>query len=326
MSNKYSEVVTILGPTAAGKTELSLKVAKYFDAEIISADSMQIYEGMDIGTAKVSKNIQKEIKHHQIDILKPDQDYSVAEYQKDVDPIIKDIFKRDKLPLIVGGTGLYINAVLEGFTLPEMKPDKDLRKKLRKEAKDEGNQYIHNKLKEIDPKLAEKLHPNDIRRVIRGIEVYKLTGHTKTYYKEKQKNSPPRYQSIKVGLTRNREELYDRIEKRVNIMLDQGLIDEAKHIYNNYDLSKKSTAAQAIGYKELFTYFDGKQSLEQAINLIKRNTRRYAKRQLSFFKRDQSIRWFNLTNISKDSLHEKILMLLKNDLHIKRGEYFEEQN
>src|SRR6056297_3082246 len=164
MANRYDKVVAVLGPTAAGKTELSIKIAEEFEAEIISADSMQIYQDMDIGTAKASTSVQAKIKHHQIDIINPDEDYSVADYQNDVDPIIEDIFDRDKLPLIVGGTGLYIKAVLEGFSLPDMEPDEQLREKLRQEAKNKGNEYIHDKLKKIDPKLADKLHPNDIRR------------------------------------------------------------------------------------------------------------------------------------------------------------------
>ncbi|HKL13032.1 MAG TPA: tRNA (adenosine(37)-N6)-dimethylallyltransferase MiaA [Halanaerobiales bacterium] len=314
MAHKYDKVVAILGPTAAGKTELSLKIAKEFDAEIISADSMQIYQEMNIGTAKVSKEVQKKIKHHQIDIIKPNQDYSVADYQVDVDPIIKDIFQRDKLPLLVGGTGLYIKAVLEGFSLPDMDPDKKLREKLRKEAKEKGNEYVHHKLKEIDPKLANKLHPNDLRRVIRGIEIYKLTGHTKTYYKKKQEEAPPRYEAIKIGLTRNRQELYDRINKRVEMMVENGLLKEAKEIFNKYDLDKKSTARQAIGYKELFKHFKGEYDLDEAVRRIKRNTRHYAKRQLSFFKRDIEIIWYNLSEIKKEKLFKKVLGLLHNNL------------
>jgi len=314
MTYEFDKIVTILGPTAAGKTELSLKIAEKYRAEIISADSMQIYKEMDIGTAKASKEILNRVKHHQIDIIKADQDYSVADYQKDVDPIIEDIFKRDKLPLLVGGTGLYINAVLKGFTLPKMKPDEVLRRKLRQKAEEKGNKYIHDKLKKIDPKLADKLHPNDLRRVIRGIEIYKLTGHTKTYYKEKQKKTPPRYRSIKIGLTRNRKQLYDKINKRVDLMIKEGLIKEAKYIYNKYELDKKSTARQAIGYKELFNYFEGQYELNEAIRLIKRNTRRYAKKQLSFFKRDKTIKWYNLSKLKNNELFQKVNCYLQKNL------------
>ncbi len=314
MVNKYDKVVAVVGPTAAGKTELSLKIAEEFDAEIISADSMQIYEEMDIGTAKVSNEVQNKVKHHHIDIITPEKDYSVADYQDDVDPIIENLFQKNKLPLLVGGTGLYIKAVLEGFSLPDMEPDEELREKLRQEAKEKGNEYVHNKLRDIDPKLADKLHPNDLRRVIRGIEIYKLTGHNKTYYKKKQKNAPPRHQSIKIGLTRDRKKLYDRINKRVDLMIEEGLIEEAKHIFKNYDLGDKSTARQAIGYKELYNCFNGEYDLEEAIRLIKRNTRRYAKRQLSFFKRDDSIKWYNLSQINKKKLFKKVLDHLNKNL------------
>jgi tRNA dimethylallyltransferase len=314
MGKKYDKVVTVIGPTASGKTELSLKIADEYDAEIISADSMQIYKDMDIGTAKASKEVQKKINHHQIDIISPEDDYSLADYQNDVDPIIKDIFSRNKLPMLVGGTGLYVNAVLEGFTLPDMEVDQNLRDKLHKQAEEKGTQFVHDKLKEIDPKLADKLHPNDIRRVIRGIEIYKQTGHTKTYYKKKQKQSPPRYDSIKIGLTRNRQELYDRINKRVDQMIEDGLVREAKHIYENYNLKKDSTATQAIGYKEIFAYLAGEYNLDEAVRLIKRNSRHYAKKQHTFFKRDESIKWFNLSEIDKDELFSNVFDYLNKNL------------
>jgi len=314
MDNKYDKVLAIVGPTAAGKTELSLKIAEKFNGEIISTDSMQIYKNMDIGTAKASKEVQKEIKHYQLDIISPEEDYSVADYQKDVDPIINIIFKKNKLPMLVGGTGLYINAVLEGFMLPDMEVDQFLRDKLHKQAEEKGTQFVHDKLKNIDPKLADKLHPNDIRRVIRGIEIYKQTGHTKTYYKKKQKERPPRYESIKIGLTRNRQELYDRINKRVDQMIEQGLIKEAKYIYENYNLKDDSTASQAIGYKEIFAYFNKEYSLDEAIRLIKRNSRHYAKKQLTFFKRDKSIQWFNLSNMSKNEVFNKVNDYLNKNL------------
>lgn len=314
MTHEFDKILAILGPTAAGKTELSLNIAEKYRAEIISADSMQIYKEMDVGTAKASKEIMNRVKHHQIDIIEADQNYSVADYQKDVDPIIEGIFKRNRLPLLVGGTGLYINAVLKGFTLPKMEPDEVLRRKLRQKAEEKGNKYIHDKLKKIDSKLADKLHPNDLRRVIRGIEIYKLTGHTKTYYKDKQKKIPPRYRSIKIGLTRNREQLYDKINKRVDLMIEKGLIKEAKYIYNKYDLDKKSTARQAIGYKELFNYFEGQYDLNEAIRLIKRNTRRYAKRQLSFFKRDENIKWYSLSKLTNDKLFEKVNYYLQKNI------------
>ena len=298
----------ILGPTAAGKTELSIKLAREFDAEIISADSMQVYKDMDIGTAKVTVDIQNTIPHHMIDILTPDGDFSVADYQKKVDKLIPNIYSRNKLPLLVGGTGLYIKALIEGFLLPEMDNDPDLRKKLRKQAREKGNKYVHNKLAKIDPQLAKKLHPNDLRRVIRGIEIYKQTGKTKTYFIEKQSQNPDRYKALKIGLYREREELYQRINKRVDNMIEQGLVREVKNLLANYELSK--TAKQALGYKEIIAYLDGQFDLEEALRRIKRDTRHFAKKQLTWFKRDDSINWFNLSSLTEETVYKDCMKLI----------------
>lgn len=303
-------LIIILGPTAVGKTELSLKLAKQIKAEIISADSMQVYKEMDIGTAKISQKIRNRIPHHMIDIIKPDEDFSVADYQEYVDNLIPKIINKDKVPLMVGGTGLYINSVVDGFMLPDMKPDYDLRKDLRKKAKKNGNEYVHDILKDIDPPLAEKLHPNDLRRVIRGIEIYKLTGKTKSYYKAKQEEKEERYKTIKIGLKRNREELYKRINKRVDKMVEKGLIEEVKDLKEKYNLSK--TSIQALGYKEILSYLNEEYNIDEAKRIIKRDSRHYAKKQLSFFKRDEKITWFNLSNLKQNEILNKIFQLLNN--------------
>ena len=304
---KYPLIV-ILGPTAVGKTELSLDLAGTLNAEIISADSMQIYKKMNIGTAKVSEKIRDNVPHHMIDIISPEENFSVADYQEYVDKLIKDIINRGKTPLMVGGTGLYINAVVDGFMLPEMEPDHELRKKLRKKADKHGNKYVHNILADIDPPLAKKLHPNDLRRVIRGIEIYRLTGNTKSYYKKKQEKREKRYNTFKFGLKRERQELYNRINLRVDKMIEQGLLDEVKYLKNNYSLSK--TASQALGYKEILAYLDGKYDLEEAKRIIKRDSRHYAKKQLSFFKRDDSINWFNQSKLNKKQIFDDIIKML----------------
>lgn len=306
-------LLVILGPTAVGKTELSLKIAQETDGEIISADSMQIYKEMDIGTAKVSEIDQKSIKHHMIDILNPDFNFSVADYKEKVDKIIPEIIKRDHLPILAGGTGLYIKAVIDGFLFPDMNKDYELRKKLKEYADKYGNKYIHNKLKKIDPQLAENVHPNDIKRVIRGIEVYKQTGKTLTHYKKLQKKRPDRYNALKIGLKRNRQELYKRINKRVDIMLEKGLIEEVKKLLNNgYNIS--STAMQGLGYKEIIGYLEGEYDLKEAIRILKRDTRRFAKRQISWFKRDPEIKWFNLSCENKMIVYKEILKLIYNNL------------
>ncbi|MFW5984968.1 MAG: tRNA (adenosine(37)-N6)-dimethylallyltransferase MiaA [Halanaerobiaceae bacterium] len=307
-------LAVILGPTAVGKTELSLKLAGEVNIEIISADSMQVYREMDIGTAKAGPEIREKIPHHMLDIINPEEQFSVAEYQNKVDEIIPQICNRDHLPVMVGGTGLYIRAVTEGFMLPEMEKDKQLRERLQKKAKNEGNKAVHSKLAEVDPQLAEKLHPNDLRRVIRGLEIYQQTGKTKTYFKKMQQERPPRYRVLKIGLKRPREKLYERINRRVDLMMEQGLEKEVCELYQKYDLSQ--TALQAVGYKELINYFTGQYDKKEAIRLIKRNTRHLAKKQLTWFKRDESIKWFDLSKLTYKQVNEKCVKLIKNRFQV----------
>ncbi|MEJ6950543.1 tRNA (adenosine(37)-N6)-dimethylallyltransferase MiaA [Natronospora cellulosivora (SeqCode)] len=306
---KRHPLIVITGPTAVGKTSLSIKIAKKINGEIISADSMQIYKKMDIGTAKISKEEQKEIKHHLLDIVDVDYDFSVAEYQEYVDKLIPEIIKRSSIPILVGGTGLYINAIVEGFLFPQMPNNLKLREVLEKEAKEKGNLFVHEKLKKIDPELANKLHPNDLRRVIRGIEVYEQTGKTTTFYKKKQEETPDRYNALKIGLSRNREELYQRINKRVDIMIKDGLIEEVKDIIDSgYDLG--STALQGLGYKEIINFLNGKYPLEEAVRILKRDTRHFAKRQLTWFRRDKNIKWFNLSKNNQENIYIDIIKLI----------------
>ena len=287
------QILALVGPTAVGKTKLSLRLAQDLKGEIISADSMQIYKGMDIGTAKASREERDLVPHHLIDIVDPDEEFSVADFQEEVDELIPKIDQQGKLPMLVGGTGLYVKSVIEGFIFPDMEKDWDLRNRLEEEAEEKGTEYVHDKLKEIDPKLADKLHPNDLRRVIRGIEVYRQTGKTSTHFKEKAKERPPRYDAVKIGLFREREKLYERINKRVDQMIDQGLIEEVRSLYQQgYDL--ELTSMQALGYKQLINHFEGEYDLEEAIRLIKRDTRHFAKRQLTWFKRDDDIKWFDV--------------------------------
>ncbi len=318
-SEKDFFLAVILGPTAVGKTELSLRIADSLKAEIISADSMQVYREMDIGTAKAGSSVRREIPHHMLDIISPEEEFSVAEYQKQVDKLIPEIYSREHLPLMVGGTGLYIRAVTEGFMLPDMDKDKKLREKLKQKASQNGNKAVHQKLAEIDPELAEKLHPNDLRRVIRGIEIYRQTGRTKTYFRKKQEDRPPRYKYIKFGLTRPREELYNRINKRVDKMMESGLEKEVRFLYENYSLSK--TALQAVGYKELIKYFTGDCDKEEAIRLIKRNTRHLAKKQLTWFKRDPDIIWFNVSQKDSSAIKDEIIEKIKKKSSLDFLEY-----
>ena len=303
-------LMAILGPTAVGKTELSLKIAEQINGEIISADSMQIYRNMDIGTAKASQFDRKQIKHHLIDIVNPDQDFSVADYQERVDALIPKIVKRGNIPILVGGTGLYIKAIIQGFLFPEMETNNELRSKLEKEAEKYGNEYVHNKLEEIDIELANKLHPNDLRRVIRGIEVYNETGNTITYYKKKQEATPMRYNALKIGLTREREMLYKRINQRIDIMIENGLINEVENLLDSgYDIGM--TALQGLGYKEIVGYLNNEYSLDEAVRILKRDTRHFAKRQITWFNRDNDINWFNLSQRNTEPVFNEIMNLIK---------------
>ncbi len=308
MQQKYPLLV-ILGPTAVGKTQFSLEMAGFLNGEIISADSMQIYQGMDIGTGKVTADERQQVKHHLIDIIDPAAEFSVAEFQERVELIIPKIISQNKVPLLVGGTGLYIKAVLEGFLFPEMKKDEQLRDILQQEAIKYGNVYLHQKLREVDPELAHQLHPNDQRRIIRGIEVYRLTGNKLSVLKKLQQKEPARYQALKIGLTREREELYQRINQRVDLMIEQGLLSEVKKLLNaGYSIS--STALQGLGYKEIIAYFNGEYDLNEAIRILKRDTRHYAKRQLTWFKQQNDIHWFNLSQLSMPCLLDKTIKLI----------------
>lgn len=302
-------IVAIVGPTAVGKTRLSLQLAQDLDGEIISTDSMQIYQGMDIGTAKASLEEQELVPHHMIDVVAPNEEFSVADFQEAADKLIPEISQRGHLPMLVGGTGLYLKAVIDGFIFPEMETDWDLRERLEEEAKEHGTEYVHDKLRQVDPKLADKLHPNDLRRVIRGIEVYKHTGQTITYYKEKAKNTPPRYQALKIGLRRNREELYQRINKRVDLMIEEGLVGEVEELHNK-GYHKDLISMQGLGYKEILAYLEGEYDLEEAVRLIKRDTRHFAKRQFTWFKRDKSIHWFNVDEYKFEDLLSDVKKLI----------------
>ncbi|MCC3143909.1 tRNA (adenosine(37)-N6)-dimethylallyltransferase MiaA [Halanaerobium sp. Z-7514] len=310
------DLIVITGATAVGKTDLSLEVAHKLDTEIISADSMQIYKEMDIGTAKAAQAEQEKIKHHLLDFVEPDQDYSVSEFQKDADQAIKEIKSRDKIPLLVGGTHLYIKAVLEGFMLPKIKADQELRAKLQNLAETEGNQKVHNILAEKDPKTAQKLHPNDLRRVIRAIEIFEQTGKQKSVYKKEQKLRPPRYSAYKFALIRKRENLYQRINKRVDLMLEKGLLNEVQELIDNYELSE--TAKQALGYKELIAYLKAEISLEEAVEKIKKRSRNFAKRQLTWLRKEEDLIVFNLDQQSKESAADEIIEIVKGEKDYER--------
>ncbi|MCA1030156.1 tRNA (adenosine(37)-N6)-dimethylallyltransferase MiaA [Bacillus timonensis] len=292
MAETKSDLIVLIGPTAVGKTKLSIDLAKKLNAEIISGDSMQIYKGMDIGTAKISKEEMGGIAHHLIDIKDPTESFSVAEFQSIVRKKIEEIQNRGKVPMIVGGTGLYIQSVIYDYEFTPTVSDNDYRLLLEKRVSQYGIDLIYDELKRIDPESAEKIHPNNTRRVIRALEIYKTTGITMSEYIKQQEHTLL-YHCTMIGLTMSRELLYKRINERVDKMIEEGLLDEVSKLYHQG--VKDCQSIQAIGYKELYQYFDKNITLEQAIEQLKQNSRRYAKRQLTWFRNKMDINWFDMT-------------------------------
>lgn len=294
-------LVVIVGPTAVGKTATGISLAKKFNGEIISGDSMQVYRGMDIGTAKVTKEEMDGIPHYLIDIKEPTEPFSVAEFQQKAKECIQEIHAKGKVPILVGGTGLYINSVIYDYDFSTSEGDVDLRIQLENYAKENGNEALHRRLKDIDPISYKELHPNNVRRVIRALEVFQLTGKP-INERVKQPSSSP-YNDIVIGLTMERTKLYERIDLRVDIMIKEGLLGEAEELYNRGVQDCQSV--QAIGYKEIYEYIRGEVTKEQAIDNLKRNSRRYAKRQLTWFRNKMDITWFDMTEEREKKL-EKI--------------------
>lgn len=281
-------VVVVAGPTASGKTSLAIDIAKHFDGEIVSADSMQIYKYMDIGTAKPTSAERAECVHHLIDFIEPDYDYSVAEYVEDAHEVIADIHRRGKLPVICGGTGLYINSLINDIAFGEPDCDQALRDELRELAEEKGGEYLIDMLREFDSVSADRLHPNNLKRVIRAIEFYKLSGKPISEHQEETKRTESRYRPIMFLIDRDRAELYDRINRRVDMMIEDGLLAEVKRLMD-MGYTKSLNSMKGIGYKEIMDYYNGEYSLDEAIEAVKHGSRRYAKRQLTWFRRDERI-------------------------------------
>ncbi len=282
-------LIVICGPTASGKTSLSIAIAKDLNGEIVSCDSMQIYKGMDIATAKPTEEERSDAVHHLVDFLDPGETFSVAEYVKLANDAIMDISSRGKQPIVCGGTGLYVTSLVDNVTFDEFGSNDELRNELYALAKEKGNSYLLEMLREFDPESAERLHENNLNRIIRAIEVYKITGKTITDYNRDSKLIESPYDAVMIGINyRDRQKLYDRINLRVDLMVKDGLLEEAKEVLSNENMR---TAAQAIGYKELLPYFSGEKSLEECLNNLKMQSRRYAKRQLTWLRRDERINW-----------------------------------
>lgn len=292
-------VAVIVGPTASGKTSLSIELAKLFDGEIVSADSMQIYKKMNIATAKPTEQEKDGIPHHMIDFLETGESFSVAKYKEMALACIEDILSRGKLPIVVGGTGLYVDTLINNTEFLDYE-DTGIRAVLEERADKEGIDSLLDELKEVDPETASKLHANDCKRIIRALEVYLSTGKTITEQRELSHVNESPYDWCIIGINaEDRQYLYDRINLRVDIMVDMGLIDEAKEFYSS-DASE--TAVQAIGYKELKGYIDGCSTLEESLDKLKMETRRYAKRQLTWFRKNDKINWLYADRLSKNEL------------------------
>ena len=296
------KVVVIVGPTESGKTALSIELAKKINGEIISSDSMQIYKDMDIGTAKVTKEEAEGIKHYLIDCVSPDERYTVSDFKKDAENAIEEILAKGKTPIVVGGTGLYVNSLIYGIEYQDMKFDEQYRDELMKKAETEsGLKEIWDEANQIDPEAMKKISPNDKKRIVRVLEIFKATGKTKTEQEILSRQNGVKYDYKVFGITMERGKLYSRINLRVDIMIEKGLEEEVRKLVNKY--TKFPTAMQGLGYKEVVEYFDGNLTYEEMIDKIKQESRRYAKRQLTWFRKNKETIWLDSENDMEDNIN-----------------------
>ena len=303
-------VVVVLGPTASGKTSLGIEIAEKFGGEIVSADSMQIYENMDIATAKPTADELLRVKHHLIGFVPIGEKFSVAKYKEKALEAIDDILSRGKLPIVVGGTGFYIDTLVKNTEFLDYE-ESDIREKLEERCNSEGVESLYNELKSIDPKTAERLHINDTKRIIRALDVYYSTGKTISEQEEASHLNKSKYKWCLIGLrAQDRQYLYDRINLRVDMMLEEGLIEETRNFFNS---EASATAAQAIGYKELKPYIDSLVSLNTAVEKLKMESRRYAKRQLTWFRRNPEIHWLDIDTLTKEQLINSACGIINNE-------------
>ena len=311
---KYPLVI-LAGPTAVGKTAASIGLAKALHGEIISGDSMQIYRGLDIGTAKITAEEMEGIPHHLIDIKEPWESFSAAEFKERADALIAAICKRGKLPIIVGGTGFYINGVLYEYHFGEAHQDETYRQELLQYQKEHGSEGLWQLLHLRDPKSAERLHPNDEKRVMRALEVLHVTGIPASERQEQIDRKEMRYHAVYFGLSLPRDVLYDRINRRVDLMIAQGLEQEVRSALAA-GVPKDAQSMTSLGYRQMIQYFDGELSLEKAIELIKRDTRHFAKRQLTWFRHDPNVQWVNKQNKTEDEITEELVQIVRRQLSL----------
>lgn len=297
-------LIVLTGPTAAGKTELSIALAKKLNGAIISADSMQVYKYMNIGSAKIRPEEMQGIRHYLVDVLDPREEFHVARFQQMAKEALEEIYRNGQLPIVVGGTGFYIQALLKDIDFDESSGELPCRKELEETARREGGAVLYERLKQVDPESAEAIHPNNVKRVIRALEFYQETGQPISLHNKEQKEKQPPYTYAYFVLNDDRARLYERIDRRVDRMVEQGLVEEVRWLKEHgYDRSLVSM--QGLGYKELFPYLDGTCSLEEAVEIIKRDTRHFAKRQITWFKREPDVIWLNQQEFGYDK--QKIL-------------------
>lgn len=292
-------LIVLTGPTAVGKTRLSIMLAKAIGGEIISADSMQVYRGMDIGSAKIKTEEMDGVPHHLIDVLEPDEEFNVVVFQKLCKEAMEKIYAAGHIPILTGGTGFYIQAVLYDIDFTETEEDTSYREELEALAKEKGAEYLHQILQQVDPKAAEEIHANNIKRVIRALEFHKQTGGRISEHNEKERQKESSYASCYFVLNDDRKKLYERIDMRVDEMVTEGLVEEVKALQVR-GFTKEMVSMQGLGYKEIFAYLNGECTLEEAIYIIKRDTRHFAKRQITWFKREKEVIWVNKPEFSYD--------------------------
>ena len=297
--NKKKPMIILTGPTAVGKTDLSIQLAKAINGEIISADSMQVYRHMDIGSAKVTPEEMDGVCHHLIDVLEPEEEFNVVVFQKLAKEALTGIYERGHIPIIVGGTGFYIQALLYDIDFTENDGDTAIRRELEKLAQTQGAGCLHQMLQEIDPESAAAIHQNNVKRVIRAIEFYRQTGKKISLHNEQEREKQSPYQFLYYVLDTDRKTLYERIDRRVDLMMEHGLVDEVKHLAD-MGCTRDMVSMQGLGYKEILDYLSGEIPLEEAVYILKRDTRHFAKRQITWFKRERDVRWLELEQFQND--------------------------
>ena len=297
--NKKKPMIILTGPTAVGKTDLSIQLAKAMNGEIISADSMQVYRHMDIGSAKVTPEEMDGVPHHLIDVLEPEEEFNVVVFQKLAKEALTGIYERGHIPIIVGGTGFYIQALLYDIDFTENDGDTAIRRELEKLAQTQGAGCLHQMLQEIDPESAAAIHQNNVKRVIRAIEFYRQTGKKISLPNEQEREKQSPYQFLYYVLDTDRKTLYERIDRRVDLMMEHGLVDEVKHLAD-MGCTRDMVSMQGLGYKEILDYLSGEIPLEEAVYILKRDTRHFAKRQITWFKRERDVRWLELEQFQND--------------------------